>query len=300
MYRLRFALGLFFSSAAVAQIQPLASLPFMVEKNCIYFYCKVNERDSIKFLFDTGADVSVINQKTLDKLPLKISGTSTNQGSSGSHEVESSEGNEIHFGNITRNNIAFIIIPYDNNMFDGVWGTDLMKGYLIVVDYNKQILEFYNKHDTGIINKEFVTLPLLSEVYPSYVKSTLIIQGKKYTGFFGLDTGADDALTLAAPYSKKHDIINKTRKIGSAGFQGSNGVAYEMPIVQLPELLFAEKHLYLIPTALSNVTEGIDATDKLAGFYGNALLQKFNIILDYDRQLVYFKLNKNLYKPYYD
>lgn len=139
-----------------------------------------------------------------------------------------------------------------------------------------------------------------SDIYPTYVTSTIINNEAKYTGFFGLDTGADDPLTIAAPFAKNNDFINTATQIGSAGFQGSNGLAYEMPIVLFSEVVFAEKHLYRIPAALSNVTEGIDATDKLAGFFGNAFLNKFNIILDYDNGNIYFRLNKNLYKDYYE
>ena len=136
--------------------------------------------------------------------------------------------------------------------------------------------------------------------YPTSVKSALIIEGIKYAGLFGLDTGADDSLIITTPFAKKNKFINKMTKIGAASYQGSDGSIVELPILLCPEIQFANKSFYRIDTALSTATEGIDATDKLAGFYGNAFLKKFNIILDYKNEFIYFKLNKNLYTGFYD
>lgn len=284
----------------VAQSKPIASLPFTVEKNCIYFYAKVNKTDSIKFLFDTGADGSVINKQSLNKLQLNLDGKSLNQGSNGTNEVVSSSKNEITIGNITKKDVMLTVIPYETNNFDGVFGTNLMEGYIIEIDYDKKVMNFYAKDEGSVDYKNYVKMKLHSKGYPTTVKSSIIVNGKKYTGFFGLDTGADDALTLASPFAKKNDFLNKLPKIGSAGFQGSDGSEYEMPIVLLTEIIFAGKHLYRLPVSLSNAKEGIDATEQLAGFFGNAFLKKFNLILDYDNRTIYFKLNKNLYKEYYE
>lgn len=288
------------STICFSQSKQIASLPFTVEKNCLYFYTKVNKTDSIKFLFDTGADGSVINKQSLDKLPLKLDGKSLNQGSNGSNEVQSSSENEITIGSITKKDVTFTVIPYETNIFDGIFGTNLMQDYIIEIDYNKQLLNFYSKDDNTIDYKNYAKLKLYTKDYPTIIKSSVIVDGKKYKGLFGLDTGADDALTLASPFTKKNDFINKLPQIGSAGFQGSDGSEYEMPIVLLPEIQFAGKHLYHLPIALSNATEGIDASEELAGFFGNAFLKKFNIILDYGNKNIYIKLNKNLYKEYYE
>ena len=89
-------------------------------------------------------------------------------------------------------------------------------------------------------------------------------------------------------------MIKKTRTLHG---QGSD---YEISIVLCPEIEFAEKHFYRIPTCLSTATEGIDASDKLAGFYGNSFLKKFNIMIDYTNEFIYFRVNENLYAPFYN
>ncbi len=220
-------------------------------------------------------------------------------GSSGTNEVEESSNNEITLGIIHKKEILLTIIPFETDEFDGIIGTDVMKGHIIEIDYNNQVINFYNINDKNINYRGYTKLKMYSDIYPTYIKSKLLNNGKKYSGLFGLDTGADDVLTLTSPFAKSNDFINKMTKIESAGFIGSNGVECEMPIVICPEIEFAKKHFYRIPTALSNVTEGTDASDRLAGFYGNAFLKKFNIIINYNSQLIYFKLNKNLYTDFY-
>jgi len=260
----------------------------------------VNETDSLKFLFDTGANSSVINGQSLTKLKLVLDGKSLNQGANGSNDVESSSGNSIAYGGIAQKDILFTIIPYETDVFDGVFGTNLMEGHIIEVDYNQQLLNFYAADDKSIDFEGYTPSKLYTTDYPTTIKSSVIVGKKEYTGFFGLDSGADDALTLASPFAKKNDFIHKLPKIGAASFQGSDGLVQELPIVLLPEVQFSGMHLYRVPVALSTATEGIDATDKLAGFYGNAFLKKFNVILDYKNHNIYFKLNKNLYREYYE
>jgi hypothetical protein len=293
-------LTLLLSTSLYSQSRTITSIPFSIEKNCIYIYCKVNGTDSLKFLFDTGADGSVINQSSLPKANLKIDGKSLNVGSNGKNEVEMSSKNDILIGTIHKKEVSFTIIEYGDARFDGVLGTDLMKGHIIEIDYHKQLVNFYKDDDKNIDYTGYTKLKMYSEIYPTYIKSKMIIDGKEFPGLFGLDTGADDALTIASPFARKNDLVNKMPLIGSASFQGSDGSVQELRIVLCPEIQFAGKYLYRVPAALSQASEGIDANDTLAGFFGNAFLKKFNTIIDYKNHFIYFKLNHNLYSDYQD
>lgn len=282
-----------------AQNKNLTIIPFTTENNGIHFYAKVNENDSIKFLFDTGADGSVINKQSLNKLTLSINGKSLNRGANGTNEVDLSKDNKLTFGQIEKQNVSFTIIPYDITSFDGVFGTDLMKGHIIEIDYDKQQLKFHDEDKNDLDYKNYTKIKLhLIDNYPT-IKTSMQINGKRYSGFFGLDSGADDALTILSPYVIKNNLENKMTKIGSASAQGSDGKILESPVVLCPELIFANKILYNVPMILSTAKEGIDATDKMVGIFGNAFLKKFNTIIDFKNGYIYYKLNKNLYTKFY-
>lgn len=62
MKKLMNFMSLFVLMTLHAQSKPIESIPFVIERNHIYLNVKVNEIDSLKFLFDTGADGSCVNQ----------------------------------------------------------------------------------------------------------------------------------------------------------------------------------------------------------------------------------------------
>jgi hypothetical protein len=283
------------SMGAAAQDTPVI-IPFSLEGHSIYIYCKVNTTDRVKFLFDTGANGSAINSNSERKPRLKTDGQSVNQGSNGTNTVEYSSHNTIQFGSIEKKDIQLTMIPYENAHFDGVFGTDLMQGKIIEIDYHKNEIRFHDENSSAIDFTDYEKMTLhLVDNYPA-VESSFIVNGKEYSGLFGLDSGADDVLTIASPFARKNALANTMKKMGKATVQGSDGSVYEMPVVLCPSLKFARKFIYNIPATLSGSTEGIDATEKMAGFFGNQFLKKFNMIIDFKRQFIYFKLNKHLYE----
>lgn len=298
--KIAFAIGLSMLQFYVfSQEKSSWEIPFQLENNCIYIYCKVNETDSVRFLFDTGADGSVINSDSHKQLHLKIDGESVNHGSNGSNTVSRSSGNSVVFDGLEQKDILFTLISFGTNSFDGVFGTDLMKNYIIEINYNRKSLKFSKednfKADLSTFDK--IRIQYVAN-YPT-IKCNLIIQGRKYSGLFGLDTGADDALTIASPYATKNGLKQKTKQIAASVFQGSDGSTYEMPIVEAPELQIGKKEFYSIPMNLSAAKEGIDATEDMAGFFGNNFLKRFNIILDLKNGSIYLKPNENLYLPFF-
>lgn len=290
-------LTVFISTFISAQKGPTV-IPFSLENNSIYLHCKVNKTENVKFLFDTGADGSVININSKKKVDLKIDGKAQNKGSNGVNTVDYSNHNTVQFGDIQKTDVSFTLIPYGDVNFDGVFGTDLMTGKIIEIDYHKNVIRFYDEHDPSIDFSGYEKMKLhLIDNYPS-VESSITVNGKEYSGFFGLDSGADDALTIASPYARKNSLANTMKTIGKATAQGSDGSVYEMPVVLCPSITFAHKFLYNVPITLSSSTEGIDASEKMAGFFGNAFLKRFNTVIDFKNGLIYFKLNKHLYSEF--
>ncbi len=224
------------------QAKPVV-IPFGLEHHCIYIYCKVNDTDSLKFLFDTGANGSVINARAKSKLLLDLKGSAQNVGFNGINEVEMAPINTLRFRTITKDNVALTVIPYETDAFDGVVGTDLMKGRIVAIDYEAQRFVFYERQDkidvTGFDKQRLYRV----DDYPAVVGS-LLIKGKAYGGLFGLDSGAGEALTVAAPFAVHHKLAACMERTATAISQGSDGSIYEQPVVRCPAIKLADKHLY--------------------------------------------------------
>jgi len=290
---------IFVCSFLWAQTKPVATIPFTLEKSCIYFYCKVNSSDSLKFLFDTGADGSVINEQSKQKITLKINDQSLNVGSNGANLVSQSTDNTITFGNITKTNVDFTIIPYGTTAFDGVFGTNLMTEHVIEIDYSKNELRFY---EPATYNKDLSDYDALKIYLPGNymsIKGSITIKGKRYSGLFGLDTGADNVLTLSSPFVAGNELVDKTVKIGASVSQGSDGTEYENPLVLLPQVGIGLKSFYRIPADLSMSKEGIDAATDKIGFLGNSFLKRFNVVIHLKRGFIFLAPNHNLYTDFF-
>ena len=119
------------------------TVPFTLENNCIFLYCKVNETDSLKFLFDTGADGSVINLDSKKAVAVTADGKSVNTGSNGTNDVASSSNNRVSFSGIANEKVSLMLIPFGTEEFDGVFGTNLMNKHVIEIDYDRRVLKFY-------------------------------------------------------------------------------------------------------------------------------------------------------------
>ncbi|MNJ84898.1 hypothetical protein D3C87_23610 [compost metagenome] len=294
---MKFLLSLI-STCSVFALFSQSVVPFTLENNCIFIYCKINETDSVKFLFDTGANSSVINTNSNKQVPLQIDGKSMNEGSNGVNEVKTSGNNQVSFSGIVKSKVTLTLIDFGSNAFDGVFGTDLMNKHIIEIDYNKRVLKFHEPAGFTANLENYDKLKIhFVDSYPT-IPCSIVVKGKQYSGYFGLDSGANDALTIASPYERKHVLKNKTEQIALASFQGSDGSIYDMPIVLAPELKVGKKSFYAIPMNLSSATEGIDATEEMAGFFGNNFLKRFNTILDLPNGYIYFKPNELLYSPF--
>lgn len=285
---------------AFAAPSPISTIPFTIEKSCIYFYCKVNNTDSLKFLFDTGADGSVINQQSSHRLQLEIHDKGLNIGSNGTNEVDISKGNKVTVGNIGMSDVTFTLIPYETTTFDGVFGTDLMHDYMIEIDYQKKELKFYKSgsYDANLTGYDKCKIYFPGNYFS--IQASIVIDGKVYKGLFGLDSGADNVLTLASPFAASSEVLNKLPKIGSSVSQGSDGSKYESPIVLIPEVNFGAKHFYNLFTDVSVSTSGGDAADDKAGFFGNDFLKRFNTVIDFPAGYIYFKPNSLLYSKFFE
>jgi hypothetical protein len=278
------------SSVCFTQVRPAAVVPFTVERNCIYIYCRVNETDSLRFLFDTGAEGSVINESALSEIKIKIDGSSVNVGSNGSNEVGISKNNTLYTGALSHENVTLTVISFQTTAFDGVIGTDIMSGHVLDIDYDRRTITFYEP-GTFRTPKDYEKLRLrMVNGYPA-VKAKIETDGKPLKCLIGLDSGADDCLTLASPYVKQHAPEKRFREIAKASYQGSDGSVYTMSIVGLPGLMLGKWRLAQVPAALSISTEGIDATEDMSGFFGNNVLRRFNTVLDLGNRRIYLKPN---------
>ncbi|MGJ1203809.1 retropepsin-like aspartic protease [Sphingobacterium lactis] len=294
------------AGSAIAQNNPIDKIPFEVKKdNRIYIVCKVNETDSLTFLFDTGANGTVINSYIIGKrINLNLDKEKENNGAHGVHKVKISSGNALQFGNLKKENLDLLSIDYGAGQFDGIFGTNIIDKYIVEIDYDKKELRFYEPKDYVYPDKNSLyqkfKMGTASKGNLYTLKTSIILDGKKYKGNFVLDTGGDGEISLSQPFVDKYSFDTKMKAIAKATSTGSEGVSVESPIVILPEIQLNNLHFYNIPSILYTTGKGGFIKTDRAGSFGNNFLKRFNIILDIPNMQVFLKPNNLLHQPYYD
>lgn len=304
----KFLLTLFLSLPVLlsAQNKPIDKIPFeLTDDNEIYIKCKVNETDSLTFLFDTGANGTVINSSILGrKINLNLDKEADNSGAHGVHKVKISSNNTLYFGNLKKESLDLLTIDYGADMFDGVFGTNIIDKYIVEIDYDKKELRFYEPDnyvypDKNTTYRKF-KMGTLNNGGLYTLKASIKLNGKKHKGVFVLDTGADAVMSLSQPFVEKYSFDKELKTVAKATSTGSEGISVESPIVVLPELQLNELHFYNVPSVLyTSGKGGFQETDR-AGSFGNSFLKRFNIILDIPNMQIFLKPNNLLHSPYYD
>jgi predicted aspartyl protease len=289
-------------TVAPAQNTPVTILPFELRQdNRIYIKCRVNDTDALTFMFDTGANSMVINRDILDKkLKMALDGESDNLGANGAGKVPVSAKNTLGFGNIKIENTKFVAISYGENSFDGVFGSNIMAGYVIEIDYDKKELRFYTPKSYVYKTGEYDRYKIEERSGVFVTASSLNIGKKKYKGYFEIDTGGDGELQLTSPFVAKYQLDKSFKKVATATATGSDGTSVDSPIVVVPEIQLGHKYFYRVPVILSTAKSGIFASTTIDGIYGNNFLKRFNMILDISRKQIFLKPNNLLHTPYYD
>ena len=290
------------SAGLNAQNIPLATLPFELRSdNRIYLKCRVNESDSLVFMFDTGAEPMVINQDILGKkTSMNFDGEVTNVGTNGTSKIKKSTNNTFSFGGILTDSISFVAIPYGDVPFDGVLGSTFMKRYVIEINYQKKKMSFYDPKTYRCNDKTYEKIKIQFYNQLPLAEGFIIVNGRKLKGKYELDTGSDGGLIISTPFTSKYDLIHKFKPVAHSTSLGSDGTKNKAPLVILSEIGIADKHFYAIPATLSTSDAGVSAYKRLSGMFGNGFLKRFDMIIDLSHSQIFITPNNLIHTPYYD
>jgi len=169
---------------------------------------------------------------------------------------------------------------------DGRIGFDVFEGKQVELNYDKHIL-VVNSHLPG--TEGYVRSKLIfSNGFPC-VKGSIKAGQQIYTGLFTLDNGSAAALALDSGWAAKANIAGQFKLIRSSVIRDANGKKYETRIVQAPAFNFSKFELKDVPATIfaSHTPFGFEMN-----FLGNDLMKRFNIILDFKNDFIYFKENQ--------
>ncbi len=266
------------------------------EDNRPYLYGHVNNSKKLSLLFDTGAGSNVLDATKMLPNDVQLSSkidTIINRGIDGITKVVRSVGNEIQISNFKWEDETCIVIDYRNAKFDGVLSWKVFENAIVEINNSDQILVVHKDLPDNIL--EYSRIEMMNSHGVHYIPVTFRLGKEKIVDWFEFDTGFSKTLNVNYEFSIKHDLYNKLKLLHKDQTSGSASKDISVDKVLLPELHIGEFEMYQIPISLvDKIEQGIDHN----GLIGNAIMKRFDLIIDYRNNFLYIKPNRLINSPY--
>lgn len=277
----------------------VVEVPFEVDRNLMIIPLSVNNSRPLRFVLDTGSQGTILNNSQLaDSLRLKMVGTVQVRGAGSGPMTTASVAENVTF------NIAGIELaggrlavhsltpgsPFAGQ--DGVIGRSVFENLVVEVDWEKQILRFYDParyaySGTGAI------LPLtFDEAGRPYTTARVVIAGDTAIPVkLVVDTGASHALALDVG---SHPGIRLPEEAAAAvlGVGGNGEVRGHRGRVKSFQL--GGYTLKDVPTSFPDASANTAGLGGRQGNLGDGALRRFKIVYDYSRKRMIVEPNKFL------
>ncbi|WP_276965778.1 hypothetical protein [Chryseobacterium sp.] len=248
---------------------------YINEQNTIFVKTVLNKTDTLLLNFDTGTSDLVLTQETLKnkiKSSLK-SGT-----------------NILQIGN--REYKGFTIYPAQltGHGTDGRFGWDLFDGMIVELNYDKGLMVVHSQLPSDV-KSQYSSVPI------KYFNNVFLVQvgitqdKVKNKDWYLFDTGYQRTAMLDGPLLNEQGFpagkMPVIKKVIMKGAQGN-----EIPVMtsNLQSLSLGKTKLKNIPVQLLSQSRPVTGTRM--NILGNEILKRFNVFLDFQKNVVYMKPNQ--------
>lgn len=256
-------------------------LSFDPTNNLIIITATLNGKGPFRFLLDTGASHHVVKADVAQALGLKVTGGGEiDAGRRGTVSADLVQVEEVRVGNFMLERQQFFVFPLPSSYpFEGFLGADLFKQFVVSIDFQRSQITLirpktFRYQGTG------GSLPLkFHEGLIPQVKAEV----DDNIGWFKLDTGYNGSLALFGKFIEQHKLLVKyAPQKSKPGGQTLTGEVGDSPVAQIRRLKLGNLVFDNIGTFFFLEKEGSNSA--FSGAIGTALLNRFNIIIDYKRE----------------
>lgn len=283
------------SSQAQSNIA-LAELPITLVDGYVFLKGRINQSVELDFLFDTGCTEPVVDSATAVHLGLatRIQSRTSGQGAYLEAMIDDAS---LTFGGfaleprrlLSRSN-DLLERRYGVNV-DVVIGADLLRDFVIEVDYDRRRLLVYESEGYSHDGRG-VSVPINANPYISTLNAELFLgEGESVRGRFLIDTGAGLPLALNTPFVNQHNLVGRFGAPEMEYRLAANGVEMLSYPGRIPGFRIGDHEFANMPVLLSQTLEGPLSPGAIAGIVGNRVWRKFNTVFDYGRNAIYLEPN---------
>lgn len=263
-------------------------IPFDNTGKAIYVRGRLNNSAPVWFLLDTGASISVIDQRLARSLGLKSEGKIGAGATGGNTELSFTKGVSFTFPGVRLLHQRVASMPFGAEItqikqnFGGILGYDFISRFVVKINFLDKTITLYDPQHYSYKGSGH-RVPISLDSTP-FVEAEVKVKGQEpVKGQFEIDTGHDGAVTLYHPFVAAHKGLEPVGKVVEGSMQGLGNETKNLT-AYIEGFSFGGLSFRNVITNYPQADEGAGGSSDVAGLIGNEILRRFNVILDYSRQ----------------
>jgi hypothetical protein len=257
--------------------------------------------DTLQFIFDTGSSGISLDSTTASYLGLRPSYDGLLiRGIAGVREVPQLRNQTLTVGDLRTDSLNFYVNDYSvltsiyGVRIDGVIGYAMLSRYIVSIDYDKQLMDWYAPVSLTYPKKGFLLNPQINRL-PAYPFTIQELQTKNYPML--IDIGAGLNLLFSERFAQEAGVLDPKRKSWITSGEGIGG-QIELRLTLLRSLRIGPYRFKKVPITIFDDSNNVTNYPHWAGLIGNDLLRRFNIIINYPAGEIHLKPNRFYYDEF--
>lgn len=280
-------------------------IPFEYSNNFIILTLNFNGVLPLKFIFDTGAEHTVLTKREIsDLLRVPYEREFRITGSDLKTPLIAYLARHIRFeipDKLVAPNEDILVLQEDYFRFEeyagievhGILSANAFSKFVIKINYQRHVLTLYERESFHLRDRGFKSLPLEMYRNKPYVNTNLqVLPDSVAPVKLLLDTGAGMTLLL---FTDTNPLVHPPANalpsnigMGLGGYlEGYAGRVFRLDLGE-----FSQQDIVTFFQSLDS-TQNYEYLNNRNGLLGNALLSRFQVILDYQSQQLWLKPTKN-------
>lgn len=284
----------------ISQGKEKIELPFEYVNDFIILTVYFNEILPLKFIFDTGAEYTLITKKEItDLLQVDYRKKYPLLGADLTTELYAylATGVRLRVDEFAAINRSILVLEEDYFQFEefaginiqGIIGSDLFRRFVVKIDYRKQKITLIDPSKFVPPGPKYTKLDVEIFRHKPYIFARTQMQNDtSFQAKLLLDTGASLPLLL---YTDTNEAINIPAKAIRSNIAMGLGGYIEGYLGRIQEIQIDEYVLNDVVTNFQDLLFDVDSIqiNDRNGIIGNRILNRFTVILDYVREDIYLK-----------
>jgi membrane-associated protease RseP (regulator of RpoE activity) len=250
--------------------------------------------DTLNFILDTGSGGISLDSTTAVYFGLTPEPSDrTIRGIGGVRKVSFLNNRALHLHNLSVDSLNFHVNDYTiltevyGERIDGIIGYSLFSRFIVKLDFDKSIIEFWTKGSMKYPKGGYLFKPVINTLPVEKMK---IRDAETVNTRFLIDMGAGLNMMLTRDLVKDSALLFKNRKLYTKEAEGLGG-KIDMHMTVLREVKFGPYRFYNVPVYVFDDVYNVTSYPYLGGLLGNDLLRRFNLIINYEKKHFYLLPN---------